>query len=134
MAPPCRVRGAMSNPGGSSTKRKSNPGNPSVQPQKSRRTSPPIKHRLKTPKVPRDTPKVNLENGLHDPPRREKEDRPWFVYDLIQPVAMFRKLPPEYWGSRSGRAEVDVSEGDDSDALSEQPGPDRKPVKVPGYV
>ena len=76
MAPPHKVKSSMSNPGGSSTKQKLNPGNPSTQAQKSRWTSLSIKYRLKTPKVPHDTPKVNLENGLHDPPRREKEERP----------------------------------------------------------
>ena len=115
-------------------KRKSNTAPPSTRSRKSARTNPPKrKPFLKTPAPPDGAAAINLENGLHNPPRREEEKRPWFLYDLIQPVAMFRRLPTGYNRNRHRKA-MDIDEGDDSDALTETPGEDRKPVAVPGYV
>jgi hypothetical protein len=118
------------------TKRKLNSGGPSTQAKKSKLTHPPnSKPLLETPKPPLGAAYVNLENRLHDPPRREEEDRPWFLYDLVQPVPMFRKAPPGTdSNNKNYRAVVDVDEGDDPGELTETPGINCRPVAVPGYV
>lgn len=88
---------------------------------------------LSAPKPPQGTININLQNRLHQPTIRDAERRPWFLYDQIAPVPMFRHMPEHYdWVGT--RKESHVSEGDESDALSESMDTDTKPVEIPGYV
>lgn len=57
---------------------------------------------------------------------------PWFFYDYVNPAPQFRQMGEDY-DFHKNRKVVDVSEGEDLTALSDNPGVGRKPVQVPGY-
>jgi hypothetical protein len=93
----------------------------------------PPSNKLTIPRPPKDACAINIENNLHLPVLRDGEQRPWFLYDQVQPAPLFRRLPANYDRTRN-RKDNALSEGDESDELSETPGDGRKPVAVPCYV
>lgn len=98
-----------------------------------KRKSKPGLEPLSAARPPNNASSINIQNRLHVPAIRETEHRPWFLYDQIQPVAMFRHMPEDYdWVGT--RKETHVSEGDESEVLSESMDADTKPVVIPGYV
>lgn len=78
--------------------------------------------------MPEGADPINSEDSLHPlPPGRPDFTRPWFLYDYVDPAAMFRRVCG--WGD-----DVDyISEGENSEDLSDNPEAG-KAVFVPGYV
>lgn len=91
-------------------------------------------NKLFAPPPPGDISRINLENKLHLPDIRPQEDRPWFLYDIVQPLAMFRRMPPNYdWPISKANGIVDVCEGNIED-LTDNPTGDCLPVAILGYA
>ena len=88
----------------------------------SRRIEPPV---VQSPTVPHDICSLNLENRLSQkPPETNWEKHHYF--DYINPFPMYRQTEKD---------DDYVSEGDDDDELTADPGMEGvKPVAVPGYA
>lgn len=84
------------------------------------------------PLLPANAAAVNRENQLNivPPGYSMNWNRPWYLFDIVEPVAKFRHLGN---GFSSLEGEVDVTEGSDSEDLTDHPGEDTKPVVVYTY-
>jgi len=82
--------------------------------------------------LPKDATPINAINRLHVLPRgTAKGDwaRPWYLYDMVDPAAKFRKVPDDY-----DHEDPYISEGEVSEDLSDSAGDDKVPVQVYGYM
>ena len=87
----------------------------------------------KPPSIPPDAAPVNRENRLNTIPTSNMEKRwkrPWYLFDFVDPAPKFRHLEDKF---DSLKEKDDVSEGDFSDELMDNPSADTKPVSVYGY-
>lgn len=77
--------------------------------------------------------RINLSNRLHILPRDMKfrVDKSWYFYDIIEPAPQFRGVGQDY--KEQENKPTYVSEGEDSDALSDSPGQGKLPVSWSGY-
>lgn len=77
--------------------------------------------------------KINFNNKLHIPARKTHPDlgRIWYAFDIVEPAPRFRRMGQSYKG-KEGPA--DVSEGENSDDLSDNPGEGKSPVSWFGYM
>ena len=83
------------------------------------------------PAVPENASPYTEENNLHLlPTNRRALERPWVLYDYIEPCAQYRRMEQQL--TRKGY----VSEGEDMADLTDTPpiGDESKPVLVPGYA
>jgi hypothetical protein len=76
---------------------------------------------------------INEQNKLHILPFEIKLQfgRPWYFYDIVEPTPKFRPTPKKYKRKKNKPAEI--SEGEDSDELSDHPGPNKLPVSWSAY-
>ena len=85
--------------------------------------------------MPAGAAQINIENDLHLIPSTLVQDRqrPWYLYDSVHPAPLYRQMGDDYdWNQHINSP--DVSEGDESDDLSDTPGVEKKPVTVRGYA
>jgi hypothetical protein len=76
---------------------------------------------------------INLSNNLHLPgERKHRLNRSWYLYDIIEPAPRFRRMGQDY--GKGGNRPTYVSEGEDSDDLSDSPGEGKLPVLWSGYM
>jgi hypothetical protein len=77
---------------------------------------------------------ISSYNGLDTLPLGMKWqiNRRWYFYDIVEPAPRFRPTPNRYKGKKKKPAEV--SEGDDSDALSDHSGDEKLPVSWSCYL
>ena len=104
---------------------------PSRRGTRTRRQHPSVP--IEDPPLPNGADPINIENKLHILPRYTKRDwsHPWYFYDIIEPAPQFRKIPDDYLVDPK---DPHISEGEDSDDLSDTPGEDKLPVYTPGYM
>jgi hypothetical protein len=81
--------------------------------------------------APDGTPTIMIENNLNYCSSDHDVHRPWFIFDVIDPVAKFRMMGPDYdWAS----GEDYVEKGNDSSALVDEHVEGKSlPVMVYGY-
>ena len=82
------------------------------------------------PEMPTDAAAVNVENHLDLIPMDlgRDVDRPWYYFDLVEPVAKFRVMDPKAPKAKT----TDVPE--DEGTLVDEPGPNTMPVEIMGYA
>ena len=93
-----------------------------------------IRDEKQPPSIPANAAPVNRENCLNAIPtsnRQKRWNRPWYLFDFVDPAPKFRHLEDEF---DSLREKDDVSEGDYSEDLTDNPSTDTKPVSVYGYL